>query len=338
MEGRIKDISDPYYTSLTSDSEFSLCQFSVEGELVNYKDWMPEEWWGKNTQTLYDGKILTLYNYHLISEESHQRKEKPPAGIMEWIDLWDLNFTSAANRLISQLDRKNKVFLLIEAFDNKVIIHQWDYAKKKRIPPVEFAGVAAEKVYLADDYLLLRADDKFSLIKRVDNGFKLAWSKNLSGIYDGLAQVFPPGSLYRDDHKHFDPYSIAFSLDEKQIIFRNTAYQSHDENKLFSPVVLVDVASGAVKKYPAIALNSSVIVDPKARYFFKDNYGCDTEKTTLYSLMDYGDSKDIEGEVMAVSPDGNVLATCHENELSFLVNNISNENANNVHNTTESGS
>ncbi|PIE00070.1 MAG: hypothetical protein CSA79_05415 [Thiothrix nivea] len=81
------------------------------------------------------------------------------------------------------------------------------------------------------------------------------------------------------------------------------------------------MAGGAVKKYPAIALDSSVTVDPQARYFFKDDYGCDTEKTTLYSLVDYSDSKDIEGEVMTVSPDGDVLATCHENELSFLVNN-----------------
>ncbi|PID48663.1 MAG: hypothetical protein CR991_10690, partial [Proteobacteria bacterium] len=167
----------------------------------------------------------------------------------------------------------------------------------------------------------LRNHKQFSLIKRTDAGLKLAWSKNLSSIYEGLAQVFPPGLLYRDDHEYFDPYSITFSLDEKQIIFRNTAYRSRDEDKLFSPVVLVDVASGAIEKYPAIALNSSVIVDPQARYFFKDDYGCDTEKTKLYSLVDYSDSQYIEGEIMAVSPDGDVLATCYENELSLLVNN-----------------
>lgn len=47
MVGWTKEIKEPYYTSLTSDSEFSLCQLGVEGELVNYKSWMPEEWWGK---------------------------------------------------------------------------------------------------------------------------------------------------------------------------------------------------------------------------------------------------------------------------------------------------
>ncbi len=173
MGGYVQEVSndDQYYTIKTADSEYSLCQPGIEGELLNYKSWMPDEWWGENTQTLYDGKILTLYNYHLASGEVYQPKEKPPTGIMKWIDLWDLNFTSSAKRLISQLDRKNKTFFLIETFDNKVIINQRDYAGKKRIPPVEFTGIQAEKVYLADGYLLLRADNQFSLIKRVDNGF-----------------------------------------------------------------------------------------------------------------------------------------------------------------------
>ncbi|PIE00069.1 MAG: hypothetical protein CSA79_05410 [Thiothrix nivea] len=116
MGGYIQEASndDQYYTVKTVDNEYSLCQPGIEGELVNYKNWMPEAWWGRNTQTLYDGKILTLYNYHLASEEPHRPKEKPPAGIMEWIDLWDLNFTSTANRLISQLDRKNKAFFSVQ--------------------------------------------------------------------------------------------------------------------------------------------------------------------------------------------------------------------------------
>lgn len=332
MGGGIQEISNDnrYYTAKTHDSEFSLCQPGIEGELANYKDWMPEEWWGKNTQTLHNGKILTIYNYRLASEAQHQPKEKPPARIMEWVDLWDLNYISTANRLISQLDHKNNEFFLIDVFDDKVIINQWGYANKKQLGQTAFDGMQVEKVYLADHYLLLRNKNMFSLVRRTDTGLELMWSKNLSAIYEGLAQIFPPGSLYRDDHEHFDPYSITFSSDEKHIIFRNTAYQSSGEDKLFSPVVLVDVASGVIKKYPPIPLNLSVIVDPQARYFFKDEYGCDTEKTKLYSLTEYGDIVEVEGEVMAISPDGNVLATCHKNELSFLVNNDRDEAANNA--------
>jgi len=127
MGGNVQEISndDRYYTVKTPDSEFSLCQPGIEGELANYKDWMPEEWWGRNTQTLHNGKILTIYNYRLASEAQHQPKEKPPAGIMEWVDLWDLNYISTANRLISQLDHKNNEFFLIGVFDNKMIINQY---------------------------------------------------------------------------------------------------------------------------------------------------------------------------------------------------------------------
>lgn len=328
MNGSAQEINEPYYTALTADSEYSLCQFGIEGELVNYKSWMPEEWWGRNIQILHNGKILTIYNYRLASEVKHQPKEKPTAGIMEWFDLWNLNYISTANRLISQLDRGKNEFFLIGVFDNKVIINQWDYANKKQLSQTEFDGIKAEKVYLADHYLLLRNKNMFSLVRRTDTGLKLMWSKNLSAIYEGLAQVFPPGSLYRDDHEHFDPYSITFSADEKHIIFRNTAYQSSGKERLFSPVVLVDVASGATPKYPPIMLDSSVIVDPQARYFFKDEYGCDTEKTKLYSLAEYSDIVEVKGEVMAISPDGDVLATCHKSELSFFINNASNEDAN----------
>ena len=262
---------------------------------------------GENTQTLHNGKILTIYNYRLASEAQHHSKEKPPAGIMERVDLWDLNYTSAANRLISQLDHDNNEFFLIGVFDNKVIINQWDYANKKQLSQTVLDGMQAEKVYLADNYLLLRNDNKFSLIRRTDTGLKLMWSENLSGIYEGLAQIFPPDSLDWDGHEYFDPYSITFSSDEKHIIFRNTAYQSLGKDKLFSPVILIDVISGAIQKYPPIMLDSSVIVDPQTRYFFKHHYGCDTEKTQLYSLTDHGDSKEVEGEIMAVSPDGDVL-------------------------------
>ncbi|QTR49842.1 hypothetical protein [Candidatus Thiothrix anitrata] len=321
MGGSAQEINEPYFTTLTADSEYSLCQFGVEGELVNYKSWMPEDWWGRNTQTLHNGKILTIYNYRLASEAQHQFKEKPPAGIMEWVDLWDLNYISTANRLISQLDRKNNEFFLIDVFNKKTIINQWDYANKKQLSQTAFDGMQVEKVYLTDHYLLLRNKNMFSLVRRTDTELKLMWSKNLSAIYEGLAQIFPPGSLYRDDHEHFDPYSITFSSDEKHIIFRNTAYQSSGKDKLFSPVVLVDVASGATQKYPPIMLDTSVIVDPQARYFFKDEYGCDTEKTKLYSLTEYSDSKEIEGEVMAISSDGNVLVTCHKKELLFFINN-----------------
>lgn len=328
MNGSAQEINAPYFTALTADSEYSLCQFGIEGELVNYKSWMPEEWWGKNTQTLRNGKILTIYNYRLASEVKHQSKEKPTAGIMGWLDLWDLNYISTANRLISQIDREKNEFFLIGVFDNKVIINQWDYANKKQLSQTEFDDMKVEKFYLADHYFLLRNKNMFSLVRRTDTGLKLMWSKNLSTIYEGLAQVFPPGSLYRDDHEHFDPYSITFSVDEKHIIFRNTAYQSSGKERLFSPVVLVDVASGATQKYPPIMLDSSVIVDPQARYFFKDDYGCDTEKTKLYSLTEYSDIVEVEGEVMAISPDGDVLATCHKNELSFFINDASNEDAN----------
>ncbi|MFZ1342147.1 hypothetical protein [Thiothrix eikelboomii] len=330
MNGSAQEINAPYFTALTADSEYSLCQFGIEGELVNYKSWMPEEWWGRNIQTLHNGKILTIYNYRLASEAQHHPKEKPSAAIMEWFDLWELNYSSTANRLISQLDREKNEFFLIGVFDNKVIINQWDYANKKQLSQTAFDGIQVEKVYLADHYLLLRNKNMFSLVRRTDTGLKLMWSKNLSAIYEGLAQVFPPGSLYRDDHEHFDPYSITFSADEKHIIFRNTAYQSSGKDKLFSPVVLVDVASGATQKYPPIMLDSSVIVDPQVRYFFKDEYGCDTEKTKLYSLTEYSDIVEVKGEVMAISPDGNVLAACHKNELSFLVNNDRDEAANNT--------
>ncbi|MGB1258111.1 MAG: hypothetical protein ACPG51_19715 [Thiolinea sp.] len=315
---------DDLYTAQTVDNEFSLCKFGLEGEFLNYKDWMPEEWWGRNTQTLHNGKILTLYNYHLASDPPPQPKKKPPAEIMEWVDLWDINFFSAANHLISQLDRKSNVFFLVGVFDKKVTINQWDYASKKMVGQTEFSDIQVDKVYLADNYLLLRNDSQFSLIRRTGEGLQLMWSKNLADIYEGFEQVFPPGTLYRDDYAYFDPYSITFSADEKHIIFWNTQYRSSDENKLFSPVILVDVANGAIKKYPPIALNSAVRVDPQARYFFKDHFGCDTEKTQLYSLTDYSDSVAIEGEVMAMSPDGNVLATCHKNEFSFLINSDSN--------------
>lgn len=330
MNGSAQEINTPYFTALTADSEYSLCQFGVEGELVNYKSWMPEDWWGRNTQTLHNRKILTIYNYRLASEAQHHPKEKPAAAIMEWVDLWDLNYISTANRLISQLDHKNNKFFLIGVFDNKVTINQWDYANKKQLGQTAFDGMQVEKVYLAEHYLLLRNKNMFSLVRRTDTGLKLMWSKNLSAIYEGLAQIFPPGSLYRDDHEYFDPYSITFSSDEKHIIFRNTAYQSSGKDKLFSPVVLVDVASGTTQKYPPIMLNSSVIVDPQTRYFFKDDYGCDTEKTKLYSLTEYSDIVEVEGEVMAISPDGDVLATCHKNELSFFINDASNEDANNA--------
>ena len=210
------------------------------------------------------------------------------------------------------------------------IVNQWDYANKKQLSQTAFDGIQVEKVYLADQHLLLRNKNMFSLVRRTDTGLKLMWSKNLSAIYEGLAQVLPPGSLYRDDHEQFDPYSITFSSDEKHIIFQNTAYRSSGKEKLFSPVILVDVANGAIQKYPPIMLDSSVMVDPQARYFFKDEYGCDTEKTKLYSLTEYSDIVEIEGEVMAISTDGNVLAMCHKNELSFLVNNDSDEAANNA--------
>lgn len=323
MGGSVQEISndDQYYTVKTSDNEFSLCQPGVKGELVNYKDWMPEEWWGNNIQTLHGGKILTIYNYHLGFEKFNTSPKKPPDEVLKWIDLWDMKFNSTANRLISHLDQKNHNFFLIESFKDKVVINQWDYSNRRLVSKNEINGVQVEKLYVSDNYLLLRKDKQFSLIERTNSGLKFLWGKNLSNVYDGSNKVFPPGSEHQRNGEDFEPYSIKFSLDKKYIIFYNSEYRLRDDSKLFSPVALVDIGTGAIHNYPSIELNSSVTVDSKGRYFFKNYYGCKKEKTRLYSLTNYSDIREIGGEVMGMSPDGDILAICHENELSFLVKN-----------------
>lgn len=297
------------YLAYTVDNELSLCQPNQTHELLNYKIWMPEEWWGANTQVLYKNKLLTIYNYRTEATPIHQAQTQPKQIILDWLDVWNLNFTSKAERLITHTDTQNKDFFLVESFSDKTVINQWDYTTKQLVQQTSFNNIQAHSIYASDLYLLLRAGYQFSLIHRNKEHLTLVWSKDLRSIYQDFNQP---------TKENMDPYAIKFSVDHQSIIFYNQNHQSFKATQPLSPVVLVDIKTGRIKAYPPMETKDRILVDTQARYFLKDQYPlCIEEKTTLYKLLNHQQNLEIQGEVLAMSADGNILATCLHNTLSL---------------------
>lgn len=297
------------FLAYTVDNELSLCQPNKTQELLNYKTWMPEEWWGANTQVLYKNKLLTIYNYRTETTPIHKAQTKPNQATLDWLDVWDLNFTSKAEHLITHIDTQNKDFFLVESFSDKTVINQWDYATKQLTQRVPFNDLQAHSIYASDQYLLLRAGYQFSLIHRNKGNLTLIWNKDLSVIYQDFNQP---------NEENIDPYEIKFSRDNQSIIFYNQTHQSLKATQPVSPVVLVDTKTGGIKVYPPVATKDRILVDTQTRYFLKDQYPlCIEEKTTLYNLSNHQHNLEIQGEVLAMSSDGNILATCLKNTLSL---------------------
>lgn len=308
------------YVAYTVDNELSLCQPNKTGERLNYKTWMPEEWWGTNTQVLYKNKLLTIYNYRTEATPIHQAQAKPNPAILDWLDVWDLNFTSKAEHLMTHTDTQSQSFFLIESFSDKTVINQWNYANKQFAQQSIFNNIKTTKFYASDKYLLLRSENKFSLISRNEKRLELVWSKDFSVIYQDLEQISQDENLVLSDadKKKIDPYSIQFSSDNRTIILFNSNYSSFKKGKILTPVILVDTRTGDFKPYPPSEIKDSILIDPQGRYFLKNQTAeCTEEKTKIYSLLNDQDITDVKGEVMAVSPNGNLLATCHHNKLSL---------------------
>lgn len=306
MSSWVEEISQDSqtYTALTADSEFSLCQPGIKGELLNYKDWLPQTWWGDSLRVLHNNKVLVIHNIRTESIAPHQIKEQPDQAMMEYIDLWDLNYASKAELLIKQIDSKTRRLFLFESFKEHLVINQWDYSSRKQLTKQIFKNIKANKLYFSDQYLLLRADNQFALFERNDEQLSLLWNKNLGEIYQGLG-----------DGK--GPYSIHFSADDRQIIFTNTqTYMPAD--KMISPVVLVATDDGNIKKYPANKNEWSLRVEANAEFFLENRTDwCAEKNTTIYSLKHMQKAGKVEGGVMAMSPDGRVIAICRDRMMSL---------------------
>ena len=265
-------------------------------------------------------RVLVGKDLHIVGnvyKEGH--KDDPWVTEIEkgadFATYWDLGYVSKADRLLKAFDTKNQLFLLLELKGDKVTIKQWNYVSKKQMKSQAFEALRfthkkfpdqAHTIYLSDNYLLLRlGNNNLTLFKRTGHGFSSVWSKKIE-LLSAAEEIY-------------------FSSDERHIVMDNFVLVSLSTGKIINhliksdadyDLVLVDptVKSVAEKFHTDFPMDEKLIRRTQESSRGKQ---CSNKelKTNLFSLRSNLITQTIDGEVLAISPDGKTLAICKENTL-----------------------
>ncbi len=301
---RVTGISKDRQHFLVSGVEYeSVCQFN--GNKLNYQKINTQRLWGINTKILHNNRLLVIHNIRStkspITDEGHSLEKEA----LDYIDFWDINFSSDANHLLKVADQKNERFFIIEVFEKQITINQWDYADRKFISKQSFKNIQIKakhkeqlNTYLSDSYLLIQSEQNLTLFQRDGDRLSQRWHENIP----------TPTEV--------DPWFIKFSLDERYIVLGDLSFANSER------VTLISTQTGQILSYydGKRSEGSIIITEPLVNSFPNqplDGKCPDTAKSLLHSLVS-DISQEVDGHVLAMSPDGKVLAVCKSNELSLL--------------------
>lgn len=298
------DASGQTYIVDTVDGYYQLCKPGQENALLQiHLDKPLQAWWGEHTKILHNNKLLVIYNLRPEGEPAHQGKVRLISNTQvtidpKWLDPWNLDYESKAEHFFTRHDPESKHLMLIESFPDQVAVNLWDYSKKQWLDKQFFQGLQADTAYTAGSYLLLQHESELALLSHQDGKLQLLWRKR-----------FPDVEIPEDERR------VVFSHDRQMIVFESGR-----------EIIRVNTTTGEHKRYPRFVqsdedkrLKLSPTFNYRVSHYFDPlNLTKCVEReqnSSVYSVDGKEKLQALKGSVFAMSPDGQVLATCQGETL-----------------------
>lgn len=294
-----------------------------QGKALYYKKhdgYSQASWEVNNAKVLHNNRPLFIYNIRPASSPPLEAIRDPldfNKKDLSFTHLWNLDFVSKSEQLMQTIDQAQQRFILLELYKNKLVINQWNYANRREIGNQVFKNLQIKPLddskvdlYLSEYYLLIQADTKLTVFKRQGQQFSLLWSKNIS-------------LLKRQAH-------LKMSLEGRYIVLANDdPFQDASESTLMDTSTGKIIRSYQNKDDPKIKNNQrTLIIEPALTRFLNqslddsmtdDDQTCSEQaKTRLYSLVKNQIVQEIDGEVVAMSADNQMLVVCKGTELFLM--------------------
>lgn len=291
------------------------------GEMRSYKkiENSYESWEPTNAKVFHNNKLLFIYNIRSHLKPSHKPAFESTYGqdALRFVDRWNLNFVSKAEQLVQAIDQAQQRFILAEVFKDQLVINQWNYESRREIGNQVFKNLQIKPLddskvdlYLSEYYLLIQADTKLTVFKRQGQQFSLLWSKNIP-------------LLKRQPH-------LKMSVEGRYIVLANAdPFQDASESTLMDTSTGKIIRSYQNKDDPKRKNNQrTLMIEPALTRFLNqslddsmtdDDQTCSEQaKTRLYSLVKNQIVQEIDGEVVAMSADNQMLVVCKGTELFLM--------------------
>jgi WD40 repeat protein len=282
---------------------FSYTQLCTKETLVNGKTRYSSGFFHneKATAVLHENKLLVIYNKKTFSEttialNAGELKELVKRKL---VDISNITPESDAAPVTDIIDPANQLLIVVEVLDDDLLLHQWNYAKRKWLGTQTFTGLAKPdmEVKLYKNYLLIYSPKKdLAILQKNGLQFSLLWQKQ----YNSLKNLI----------------DLDFSLDGKYIISDFDMIET--ETGRFLP-------HSPVQKTPNKS-DYTAYIEPIIKDEFFINYGrkdlkCQANinlKSDVYSLLNQQVVKEVDGLILDISPDGKMLVACKGSELFLM--------------------